>query len=95
VVIYAGTFALGELSLIKIMVVRFLKHYGSTLAPFVEIVPDCTLLLHVGAPYAAREAYLRATAQDRVELAQERDWTVSEFYLSAFLSEPHYWNWRI
>lgn len=71
----------GALLIIKIMVVRFFKHMESTLAPFLGTsLLICTLLLTgLALPYAAREAYLRATAQDGENFAQERIDRVTKF----------------
>jgi cytochrome c5 len=73
--------AVGALLMIKIMVVRFFKHMESTLAPLLGTsLLICTLLLTgLALPYAAREAYLRATAQDGGTLSQERIDRVTTF----------------
>lgn len=64
----------GAILIIKIMVVRFFKHMEATLAPFLgTALLICTLLLTgLALPYAAREAYLRATAQEGDNFSQER-----------------------
>ncbi|NSX56863.1 c-type cytochrome [Parasulfitobacter algicola] len=64
----------GAILIIKIMVVRFFKHMESTLAPFLgTALLICTLLLTgLALPYAAREAFLRATAQDGQNFSSER-----------------------
>lgn len=66
--------AVGAILIIKIMVVRFFKHMESTLAPLLgTALLICTLLLTgLALPYSAREAYLRATAQDGQNFSQER-----------------------
>ncbi len=66
--------AVGAILIIKIMVVRFFKHMESTLAPLLgTALLICTLLLTgLALPYTAREAYLRATAQDGQNFSQER-----------------------
>ncbi|MBB5515436.1 mono/diheme cytochrome c family protein [Rubricella aquisinus] len=66
--------AVGALLLVKILVVRFFKHLESTLAPILgTALLICTILLAgLALPYAAREAYLRATAQDGQNFSQER-----------------------
>ena len=66
--------AVGAILIIKIMVVRFFKHMESTLAPFLgTALLICTLLLTgLALPYSAREAYLRATAQDGQNFSQDR-----------------------
>lgn len=66
--------AVGAILIIKIMVVRFFKHMESTLAPFLgTALLICTLLLTgLALPYSAREAYLRATAQDGQNFSEER-----------------------
>lgn len=73
--------AVGALLLIKIVVVRFFKHMESTLAPMLGTgLLICTLLLTgLALPYAAREAYLRATAQDGQNFSQERIDRVTQF----------------
>lgn len=73
--------AVGAILLIKIMVVRFFKHMESTLAPFLgTALLICTLLLTgLALPYSAREAYLRATAQDGGNFSQERIERVTTF----------------
>lgn len=66
--------AVGAILLVKIVVVRFFKHMESTLAPVLGTsLLVCTLLLTgLALPYAAREAYLRATAQEGSGFAQDR-----------------------
>lgn len=66
--------AVGAILIVKIMVVRFFKHMESTLAPLLgTALLICTLLLTgLALPYAAREAYLRATAQDGENFTQDR-----------------------
>lgn len=73
--------AVGAILIIKIMVVRFFKHMESTLAPLLGTsLLICTLLLTgLALPYAAREAYLRATAQDGDTYAPERIERVARF----------------
>jgi cytochrome c5 len=73
--------AVGAILIIKIMVVRFFKHMESTLAPFLgTALLICTLLLTgLALPYSAREAYLRATAQDGQNFSQERIERVTTF----------------
>jgi len=73
--------AVGAILIIKIMVVRFFKHMESTLAPLLGTsLLICTLLLTgLALPYAAREAYLRATAQDGENFAQDRIDRVTRF----------------
>lgn len=73
--------AVGALLLIKIVIVRFFKHMESTLAPILGTsLLICTLLLTgLALPYAAREAYLRATAQDGENFSQERIERVTKF----------------
>ncbi len=71
----------GAILIIKIVVVRFFKHMESTLAPLLgTLLLICTLLLTgLALPYAAREAYLRATAQDGGGISQERIDRVTTF----------------
>ena len=73
--------AVGAILLVKIAVVRFFKHLESTLAPFLGTsLLICTLLLTgLALPYAAREAYLRSTAQDGEGFAQDRLDRVTRF----------------
>lgn len=73
--------AVGAILIIKIVVVRFFKHMESTLAPFLgTALLICTLLLTgLALPYSAREAYLRATAQDGQNFSQERIERVTTF----------------
>jgi cytochrome c5 len=73
--------AVGAILIIKIMIVRFFKHLESTLAPLLGTsLLICTLLLTgLALPYAAREAYLRATAQDGAGFAQDRIDRVTKF----------------
>lgn len=73
--------AVGAILLIKIVIVRFFKHMESTLAPILGTsLLICTLLLTgLALPYAAREAYLRATAQDGENFSQERLDRVTKF----------------
>ncbi len=73
--------AVGATLIVKIMVVRFFKHMESTLAPLLGTsLLICTLLLTgLALPYAAREAYLRATAQDGQNFAQDRIDRVVQF----------------
>jgi mono/diheme cytochrome c family protein len=73
--------AVGAILIIKIMVVRFFKHMESTLAPFLgTALLICTLLLTgLALPYTAREAYLRATAQDGENFSAERIERVTTF----------------
>ncbi|MFG5383406.1 hypothetical protein [Yoonia sp. R2-816] len=73
--------AVGAILIVKIMVVRFFKHMESTLAPLLGTsLLICTLLLTgLALPYAAREAYLRATAQDGQNFAQDRIDRVVQF----------------
>jgi len=73
--------AVGAILLIKIVIVRFFKHMESTLAPILGTsLLICTLLLTgLALPYAAREAYLRATAQDGQNFSQDRIDRVTTF----------------
>lgn len=73
--------AVGAILLIKIMVVRYFKHLESTLAPLLgTTLLICTLLLAgLALPYSAREAYLRATAQDGDGFSAERIARVERF----------------
>lgn len=73
--------AVGAILLIKIMVVRYFKHMEAVLAPLLGTsLLICTLLLTgLALPYAAREAYLRATAQDGDTFSQERTERVAKF----------------
>ncbi len=73
--------AVGAILIIKIVVVRFFKHMESTLAPFLgTALLLCTLLLTgLALPYAARETYLRATAQDGANFSQDRIERVTTF----------------
>lgn len=73
--------AVGAILLIKIMVVRFFKHMESTLAPFLgtSLLISTLLLAGLALPYSAREAYLRATAQDGDGFAAERIERVRRF----------------
>lgn len=73
--------AIGAILIIKIAIVRFFKHMESTLAPLLGTsLLVCTLLLTgLALPYAAREAYLRATAQDGDNFAQDRIDRVTKF----------------
>jgi mono/diheme cytochrome c family protein len=71
----------GAILFIKIAVVRFFKHMESTLAPVLgTMLLLCTLMLTgLALPYAAREAYLRATAQDGENFSDERIARVVKF----------------
>ncbi len=73
--------AIGAILLIKIMVVRFFKHMESTLAPLLgtSLLIFTLLLTGLAVPFAAREAYLRATAQDGDNFARERIDRVRKF----------------
>ena len=73
--------AVGAILLIKIMIVRFFKHMESSLAPFLGTsLLLCTLMLMgLALPYSAREAYLRATAQDGENFSAERIERVTTF----------------
>lgn len=73
--------AIGAILLIKVAVVRFFKHMEATLAPILGTsLLICTLVLTgLAVPYAAREAYLRATAQDGDAFSQDRLDRVSTF----------------
>lgn len=73
--------AVGAILIVKIVIVRFFKHMESTLAPLLGTsLLICTLLLTgLALPYAAREAYLRATAQDGDGFAQDRLDRVTKF----------------
>ena len=73
--------AVGAILIIKIAIVRFFKHLESTLAPILGTsLLVCTLLLTgLALPYAAREAYLRATAQDGENFSRDRLDRVTKF----------------
>lgn len=66
--------AIGAVLLAKVMVVRFFKHLESTLAPFlgVSLLIMTVILTGLALPYSAREAYLRMTAQDGQNFAEDR-----------------------
>ncbi|MFS4581113.1 hypothetical protein [Phaeobacter sp. C3_T13_0] len=73
--------AVGAILIIKISIVRFFKHLESTLAPLLgTALLICTLLLTgLALPFAAREAYLRATAQEGQNFSEERIARVEKF----------------
>ncbi|MEL7107266.1 MAG: hypothetical protein AAGM21_15185 [Pseudomonadota bacterium] len=73
--------AIGAILLIKVAVVRYFKHMEATLAPILgtSLLIFTLLLTGLAVPYAAREAYLRATAQDGDAFSPDRIERVATF----------------
>lgn len=73
--------AVGAILIVKVSIVRFFKHLEPILAPLLgTALLICTLLLTgLALPTAAREAYLRATAQDGQNFSDERIARVMKF----------------